>query len=57
VEGFLHDPPAAVNPHEVRAHQAGARLHHIALGVEQNWPQEFTDAAERFGWFQGLASW
>ena len=47
MEGFPHDPPVAVHPHQVRAHQAGSRLHHIALGVEQDGPQEFFDAAER----------
>jgi len=44
--GFLHDPPAAVHPHEVRSHQAGSRLHHVDLGVEQDGLQEPADTAE-----------
>jgi hypothetical protein len=34
-------------PHEVGAHQSGARLHQIALGVEQDGSQKFIDATER----------
>jgi len=42
------DPAAAITPPpEVEAHQSGARLHQMALGVEQDGPQKFIDAAER----------